>query len=134
MHEEKSILIIITSGKEDKGKKAVLGFTLAISALRNHNDVTIFLTKNGTIWCSPDQAKSIYIRGIKTLDDYIHTFLRMQGKLFVSSKESESDADAEFEYSEEASKEKVVPFFEKAEFKGSAIIKRIAQESSVVSL
>ncbi len=128
MNGGKNILIIITSGKEDKGEKAILGFTLAISALHSHNDVTIFLTKNGTIWCSPQQAKSISIRGIKTLDNYIHTFLRMQGKLFVSSEESE------FKHEEETLERKVIPFFEKAEFMGSALIKRIARESSVVSL
>ncbi len=82
-NNNRDILIIITSGKEDGGRKATIAFCLAISSILSGIKTSIFLTGNGTYWCDKKQSGTVKIEGFEPLADYIDNFLENDGKLMV---------------------------------------------------
>ena len=79
----KEHLIILTKGKEDGGKSAVLGLKLAVTLQTMNRDVSLFLTLGATIWSLMNSAENIQLPNELTLEEYFEFFLESGGQLLV---------------------------------------------------
>ena len=85
MNENRDILIIISTGKEDGGRKASLGFALATSSVFSGIKTSLFLTGSGSTWGVVKHAKTSHIEGFESIDQYINDFISNDGKLLMCS-------------------------------------------------
>ncbi|MDY6933243.1 MAG: DsrE family protein [Spirochaetota bacterium] len=122
-------LIIITTGKEDRGGRAIVGFCMAASSIALGIDTTVFLTLNGTIWGMNGQAENVKIDGFEPLTVYMDQFLENGGKILVCSPCVEFFCNLKIK-----SKTKEDSLIKGAEFAGFPTVTSIMAESSVVSL
>lgn len=79
------LLIIVTTGPEDRGNRATLAFAMGVSALIQGIDVTIYLTMGGTFWSRQNAADRIHIEGFEPLADFLSQFMENGGNLMVCS-------------------------------------------------
>lgn len=82
---EKSMLIILTEGKADNGRKATLGFAMGLSALAMGMDVSVFLTSDAAVWGYSHSAHGISVPGFSPLEELIEQFTGYGGKLLLCS-------------------------------------------------
>lgn len=82
-------MIILTTGKEDRGAKATLSFSFAIVAMSMGIDVKIFLTMDGTIWAYKDACKGVRFPMYEDLETYVNLYYEMGGKVLVCTPCSE---------------------------------------------
>jgi len=82
-------MIILTTGKEDRGAKATLSFSFAIVAMSMGIDIKIFLTMDGTIWAYKDACKGVRFPMYEDLEKYVNLFYEMGGRVMVSTPCSE---------------------------------------------
>lgn len=85
MKKKNGNLVIITTGKEDRGGRATIGFCLAASSLSMGINTTVFLTLQGTIWGMQGADNDIKIDGFESLKSYMDQFLEHKGRLLVCS-------------------------------------------------
>jgi predicted peroxiredoxin len=79
-----NMLIVLTTGAEDRGNRATLAFAMGVSSLISGVDTTIYLTMGGTFW-SRRRKNKVHIEGFAPLEEYIEQFLEAGGKLMVCS-------------------------------------------------
>jgi len=79
------LLIILTTGPEDRGSRATLAFSMAVSALISGVDVTIYATMGGTFWSRDGSERAVHIGGFEPLRAYIGQFFEAGGNLQVCS-------------------------------------------------
>jgi predicted peroxiredoxin len=80
------LLIVLTTGLEDGGRKAALAFGVALSALSNGGAVNVFLTLESAVLGTPTGTSGVHPRGFsEPLSVYIEHFLEMGGQLEVCS-------------------------------------------------
>jgi predicted peroxiredoxin len=79
------MLIIVTTGPEDRGNRATLAFSMGVAALISGVDTTIYLTMGGTFWSRAKAGEKVHIDGFEPLQVYIREFLDSGGKLMVCS-------------------------------------------------
>lgn len=79
------MLIILTTGMEDRGNRATLAFAMGVSALISGVDVTLYLTMGGTLWSRKHSCDRVHIEGFEPLKEYVGQFTEMGGKLMVCS-------------------------------------------------
>ncbi len=77
------LLIILSTGKQDKGGKATLAFSWGCAALSMGAEVEMYATMDGTVWGLKDAAKGVQMPGFEPLADYIQQFLDLGGKICV---------------------------------------------------
>ena len=80
-----SLLILLTTGPEDRGSRATLAFSMAVTALISGVEVTIYTTMGGTFWSRENSERSVHIDGFEPLRTYVGQFLEAGGKLQVCS-------------------------------------------------
>ncbi|MBK7579565.1 MAG: hypothetical protein IPI67_05085 [Myxococcales bacterium] len=61
------MLIILTTGPEDRGNRATLAFAMGVSALISGVDTTIYLTMGGAFWSRPSGVGKVHIEGFEPL-------------------------------------------------------------------
>ena len=83
LSELKDHLIILTKGKEDGGKSAVLGLKLAVTLQSMNRNISIFLTLGATIWSLSKSGENIQLPDELTLEEYFEFFLENGGELLV---------------------------------------------------
>ena len=79
------LLIILTTGPEDRGSRATLAFSMGVSALISGVDATIYLTMSGTFWSRAQSERTVHIGGFDPLATYVAQFIEAGGKLQVCS-------------------------------------------------
>jgi len=79
------MLIILTTGPEDRGNRATLAFSMGVSALISSVETTIYLTMSGTFWSRWKASDTVHIEGFDPLNKYISLFLENGGNLLVCS-------------------------------------------------
>ena len=79
------MLIILTTGAEDRGNRATLAFAMGVSSLISGVDTTIYLTMGGTFWSRRHAKQRVHIDGFEPLETYVEQFLDGGGKLMVCS-------------------------------------------------
>lgn len=85
MTDSKSMLIILTEGKADNGRKATVGFAMGLSACAMNVDATVFLTSDAAVWGYEHSAYGITVPGFSPLADLIDQFTETGGKLLLCS-------------------------------------------------
>ena len=76
-------LFIITTGKEDGGRKATIALAMAVSSLGMGVKTSIFLTGSGSVWADVKQSVSVQIDGFENLSTYFIQFAELGGKLLI---------------------------------------------------
>ena len=76
-------VVVLTSGKQDRGVRATLAFGWACAAQAMGKDVSIFLTMDGTIWGINGAPDGIQVDGFDPLAEYLEEFLELDGELLV---------------------------------------------------
>ena len=89
MSNEPDELIILTTGKQDRGTRATLGFSWGCTVLAVGQGVTMFLTMDGTVWAMRGATKEVEVGGFEPLEDYLEQFLALGGELLVCAPCSE---------------------------------------------
>jgi predicted peroxiredoxin len=79
------MLIILTTGPEDRGSRATLAFSMGTAALISGVEVSIYLTMGGTFWSREGSERAVHIPGFDPLATYIQQFTEASGKLLVCS-------------------------------------------------
>jgi len=79
------LLIILTTGPEDRGSRATLAFAMGVSALISGVDATVFLTMSGAFWSRAQSERAVHIGGFEPLGTYVAQFIEAGGKLMVCS-------------------------------------------------
>ena len=81
----KSMLVILTTGAEDRGNRATLAFTMGVSALISGIDAAIYMTVAGAFWSRQDAVASVHVAGFDPLASYVEQFVELGGKILVCS-------------------------------------------------
>ena len=76
-------LIVLTTGKQDRGARATLAFSWACSALALGKRAAMFLTMDGTVWGIEGSAAAVQVQGFEPLGNYIETFRGLGGAVLV---------------------------------------------------
>jgi predicted peroxiredoxin len=82
----KQLLVVLTTGPSDGGRKAAIAFGVALAALAHGDDVHVFLSLESAIFGTPGGADGLSPRGFsEPLDQYIRHFIELGGQLEVCS-------------------------------------------------
>jgi len=80
------LLVVLTDALQDGGRKAAIGFGVALAALSRGCHVNVFLSLESAKLGTPTGADGMHPRGFsESLSQYIAHFLDMGGKLEVCS-------------------------------------------------
>ena len=125
MTENKSgLLIILTTGAEDRGNRATLAFAMGVSALISGVEATIYMTVSGAFWSRQSAVKTAHIAGFEPLSVYVNQFIEAGGRILVCSPCNEFYCSIA----------KDSPLLPKAEISGLTHVVDVALQSSVVTL
>ena len=83
MSDTTQTMVVLTTGKHDRGARATLAFSWACSALALGKKTSIFLTMDGTIWAMRGSAAGVQVDGFEPLANYVETFLSLGGEMMV---------------------------------------------------
>jgi uncharacterized protein involved in oxidation of intracellular sulfur len=83
MTEEQKALVVLTTGKQDRGTRATLAFSWACSALALGKKTSVFLTMDGTVWAVDGSLKGIQVDGFEPLAAYVDQFRDLGGRVLV---------------------------------------------------
>jgi len=79
------LLIIVTTGAEDRGSRATLAFSMGVTGLISGVETTIFLTMGGTSWSREAACRKVRIDGFEPLGVYVEQFREAGGRVLVCS-------------------------------------------------
>ena len=79
------MLIMLTTGPEDRGNRATLAFSLGVASLISGVETTMYLTMGGTFWSRQSAHERVHIEGFEPLKVYAQQFMEAGGTLMVCS-------------------------------------------------
>lgn len=82
-------LVVLTTGKQDRGTRATLAFSWACTALAMGQTAAVFCTMDGTVWSYRDSLAGTRVEGFEPLAEYVEQFLALGGRLLVCAPCSE---------------------------------------------
>jgi len=118
------MLIILTTGTEDRGSRATLAFSMGVTSLISGVDTYLYLTMGGAIWSREEAIQSVHVAGFEPLKVYAKQFIETGGHMLVCSPCNEFYCAA----SQDAN------MIEKAELSGLTHVVDLALDASVVTL
>jgi predicted peroxiredoxin len=83
--DQKKMLIILTSGPEDRGNRATLAFSMGVTALFTGVETTLYMTMGGTFWSRKSSIERVRIDGFEPLKEYVEQYRELGGKIVVCS-------------------------------------------------
>ena len=89
MAEHAEVMVVLTTGKQDRGARATLAFSWACTALAMGKSVSLFLTMDGTTWAMRDAIAGVQVEGFEPLAEYLEQFVALGGRLMVCAPCSE---------------------------------------------
>jgi predicted peroxiredoxin len=89
MSTENNVVVVLTTGKQDRGTRATLAFAWACTALAMGRPVSMYLTMDGTLWAMKGTMKGLQVEGFEPLHQYLEQFLILGGELLVCAPCSE---------------------------------------------
>ena len=89
MTETDSMMVVLSTGKHDRGARATLAFSWACTGLAMGKKVTIFLTMEGTIWGLKGAAETVKVEGFDPLHEYLEQFIALGGEILICAPCSE---------------------------------------------
>ena len=118
------LLIMLTTGTEDRGSRATLAFSMGVASLISGVDTCMFMTMGGTVWARPTSAGKVHIGGFDPLQEIVEQYVGLGGRILVCS-----PCDDFY-----CSMAKDAPLIEGAELSGLTHVVDIALSSTVVTL
>ena len=82
---QEKLMIILTTGPEDRGNRATLAFAMGVSSLISGVETSIFMTMSGTFWSRQSACTKVQINGFDPLTSYIGQFHELGGTILVCS-------------------------------------------------
>lgn len=82
-------MIVLTTGKQDRGTRATLAFSWGCAALAMGQSVAIYLTMDGTVWGMQGASRGVVVHGFEPLENYIDQFLALGGEILICAPCSE---------------------------------------------
>jgi predicted peroxiredoxin len=82
---QEKLMIILTTGPEDRGNRATLALSMGVAALVSGVETTIFMTMSGTFWSRENACAKVHINGFDPLDNYVRQFHELGGTILVCS-------------------------------------------------
>jgi predicted peroxiredoxin len=79
------MLIVLTTGPEDRGSRATLAFALGVASLISGVPTTIYMTMGGTFWSRGKAHETVHVPGFSPLTEYVEQFTTAGGTLMVCS-------------------------------------------------
>jgi predicted peroxiredoxin len=89
MSNDNNVVVVLTTGKHDRGTRATLAFAWACTALAMGKPVSLYLTMDGTLWAMHGTMKGLQVEGFEPLSQYLEQFLLLGGELMVCAPCSE---------------------------------------------
>jgi len=89
MKEYPNTMIVLTSGKQDRGSRATLALSWGCAALAMGQSVTLYLTMDGTTWAMKGSALQVQVAGFDPLSVYFEQFTELGGQITVCAPCSE---------------------------------------------
>lgn len=83
MAESNETLIVLTSGKQDRGTRATLAFSWGCAALAMGREVSIFLTMDAAVWAMAGVGEHVQVHGFESVQEYLQSFMELGGRLLV---------------------------------------------------
>jgi predicted peroxiredoxin len=83
MNGTTDMMITLTTGKQDRGTRATLALSWGCAALAMGQQVSLFLTMDGTAWASKESAKEVSVAGFDPLEEYFEQFIELGGEMLV---------------------------------------------------
>lgn len=118
------MLIILTTGTEDRGSRATLAFSMGVTALISGVEASLYLTMGGAIWSRAEAIKWVHVAGFEPLGVYAGQFFEAGGRMLVCSPCNEFYCAATAGAS----------LIKEAELSGLTHVVDLALDSSVVTL
>lgn len=120
-------MVVLTTGKQDRGTRATLAFSWACTALAMGQTAAVFCTMEGTVWAYRHSLVGTRVEGFDPLAIYVEQFLALGGRLLVCAPCSEYYCSCQQDQIGEA-------LLEGAEVTGLAsVVSLIAPGSTVVT-
>ncbi len=82
-------MIVLTTGKQDRGTRATLAFSWGCAALAMGQRVAIYLTMDGTVWAGKTASHGVAVSGFEPLEAYVRQFSELGGEMLVCAPCSE---------------------------------------------
>ncbi len=83
MSKEVDTVLVLTTGKQDRGTRATLAFSWGCAALAMGQSASIFLTMDGTVWSMQGSMSKITVAGFDSLETYYEQFVELGGEILV---------------------------------------------------
>lgn len=83
--EQPPLVILLTSGPDDRGKKAVLAYSAAVTSVSMEVPTQIFLVGDGAHWAYEGNVADIEHPGFPPLQELIETFSEFGGETYICS-------------------------------------------------
>jgi predicted peroxiredoxin len=79
------LFVLLTSGREDGGKRATLAFSMACTALAMEAEAALFLIGDGADWAYEGRAEDVHVRGFPPLEELMNQYVELGGRLMLCS-------------------------------------------------
>jgi len=89
MTAELDSMIVLTTGKQDRGTRATLAFSWGCAALAMGRKVAMYMTMDGTVWATRGAMAGVEVGGFEPLTDYLDQFMSLGGDILVCAPCSE---------------------------------------------
>ncbi len=127
MENDTDVMVVLRTGKQDRGAAATLAFGWACTAMALGKKVTMFLTMDGTVWSMKDACKGVMVKGFDPLEEYIEQFFSLGGRMLICAPCTEYYCSIPENLQ---SKE----FYKEAELAGlSTVVSMVGNETSVAT-
>lgn len=82
-------MIVLTTGKQDRGTRATLAFAWGCAALAMGQRTAIYLTMDATVWAIQGATRGVTVSGFEPLEQYLEQFEALGGEILVCAPCSE---------------------------------------------
>lgn len=121
------IVVVVTTGKQDRGVRVTLALSWALAALALGKSVTLFFTMDGTEWTMRGAMRDVQVAGYEPVLTYFEQFVLLGGQTIVCAPCSEFFC----RYDRKAVLDSVIP---EASLGGlSTVVSMVARGTSVVT-
>ena len=79
------LVVMLTSGPEDGGKRATLAYCAACTAVGMDTETRIFLVGDGAHWGYEGHEKNYHMKGFPPLGELIEMYRELGGKTYICS-------------------------------------------------
>ena len=82
---QETLVVMLTAGNDDGGKRATLAYTAATCAAAMDKRTIMFLVGDGAHWAYEGRTSGVQARGFPALDELMEGLVEMGGEIYVCS-------------------------------------------------